>query len=214
MIPWVEAMAQTAPTLQRVEVTGSNIKRVDAEKATSVQVLTREDIEKAGKSSVAELLQSLAVDNQSSVPVSFSNGFAKGGAGISLRGLGASSTLVLINGRRVALYGTADDGQKFFTDLHIIPAEAGDRIELLKDGASAIYGSNAIAGVVNIILRKNYVGTTAKASFGQSRYGDGTDTKVSITHGFGDLAIWQPMNTTFYSTSNLARLALFSIVTG
>ena len=188
VISWPAAMAQTAPALQRVEVTGSNIKRVDAEKATSVQVLTREDIEKAGKSSVAELLQSLAVDNQGSVPISFSNGFAKGGAGISLRGLGASSTLVLINGRRVAPYGTADDGQKVFTDLNIIPAEAVDRIEVLKDGASAIYGSDAIAGVVNIILRKNYVGTTAKASVGQSRYGDGTDTKVSITHGFGDLA--------------------------
>ena len=182
------AMAQTAPTLQRVEVTGSNIKRVDAEKAASIQVLTREDIEKAGKSSVAELLQSLALDNQGSVPVSFSNGFAKGGSGISLRGLGAASTLVLINGRRVAPYGTADDGQKVFTDLNILPAEAVDRIEILKDGASAIYGSDAIAGVVNVILRKSYVGTTAKASYGQSRYGDGSETKVSITHGFGDLA--------------------------
>ena len=188
VISWPAAMAQTAPTLQRVEVTGSNIKRVDAEKATAVQVLTRDDIEKAGKSSVAELLQSLALDNQGSVPVSFSNGFAKGGSGISLRGLGAASTLVLINGRRVAPYGTADDGQKVFTDLNIIPAEAVERIEILKDGASAIYGSDAIAGVVNIILRKSYVGTAAKASYGQSRYGDGTDTKVSITHGFGDLA--------------------------
>ena len=188
VISWPAAMAQTAPTLQRVEVTGSNIKRVDAEKASSIQVLTRDDIEKAGKSSVAELLQSLALDNQGSVPVSFSNGFAKGGSGISLRGLGAASTLVLINGRRVAPYGTADDGQKVFTDLNILPAEAVDRIEVLKDGASAIYGSDAIAGVVNVILRKSYVGTAAKASYGQSRYGDGTDTKVSITHGFGDLA--------------------------
>lgn len=188
VIAWPVAMAQTAPTLQRVEVTGSNIKRVDAEKAASIQVLTRDDIEKAGKSSVAELLQSLALDNQGSVPVSFSNGFAKGGSGISLRGLGAASTLVLINGRRVAPYGKADDGQKVFTDLNILPAEAVDRIEILKDGASAIYGSDAIAGVVNVILRKSYVGTATKASYGQSRYGDGTDTKVSITHGFGDLA--------------------------
>ena len=188
VVSWPAAMAQTASTLQRVEVTGSNIKRVDAEKATAVQVLTRDDIEKAGKSSVAELLQSLALDNQGSVPVSFSNGFAKGGSGISLRGLGAASTLVLINGRRVAPYGTADDGQKVFTDLNIIPAEAVDRIEILKDGASAIYGSDAIAGVVNVILRKSYVGTVAKASYGQSKYNDGGNTKVSVTHGFGDLA--------------------------
>ena len=113
VIPWVEATAQTASALQRVEVTGSNIKRVDAEKATSVQVLTREDIEKAGKSSVAELLQSLAVDNQGSVPISFSNGFARGGAGISLRGLGASSTLVLINGSGSRPMARLTTGKRF-----------------------------------------------------------------------------------------------------
>ena len=183
------ALAQTATTesLQRVEITGSNIRRAQSETASAVQTLTRADIEKAGKSTVAELLQTLAVDNQGSVPTSFGNGFASGASGISLRGLGAASTLVLLNGRRVAPYGLADDGQKSFADLNVIPVEAVERVEILKDGASAIYGSDAIAGVVNIILRKDYQGSAAKVSYGQSKYGDGQDTRLSFTHGFGDI---------------------------
>ena len=179
--------AQTAATLQRVEITGSNIKRVDAETASPVQVVTREEIERSGKASVAELLQSLAVDNAGSVPMTFGNGFAKGASGISLRGLGVASTLVLINGRRIAPFGNADDGQKIFADLNVIPSEAVDRVEILKDGASAIYGSDAIAGVVNVILRKDFKGTIAKATIGSSQKGDGNEARASITHGFGSL---------------------------
>jgi iron complex outermembrane recepter protein len=181
-------LAQSAPALQRVEITGSNIKRVDAETASPVQTVTREEIERSGKVSVADLLQSLAVDNAGSVPMTFGNGFAKGASGISLRGLGAASTLVLINGRRIAPYGAADDGQKVFADLNVIPTEGVERIDILKDGASAIYGSDAIAGVVNIILRKDFKGTVAKASLGRSTYGDGGEGRASVTHGFGDLA--------------------------
>jgi iron complex outermembrane receptor protein len=177
----------TAKPMQRVEVTGSLIRRSQVETASSVQTLSRADIEKSGKSSVAELLQTLAVDNQGSVPASFGSGFAAGASGISLRGLGTSSTLVLLNGRRVAAYGLADDGQKVFADLNIIPMEAVERVEILKDGASATYGSDAIAGVVNIILRKDYVGTTLKATGGTSRYHDGQDSQFAITHGFGSL---------------------------
>lgn len=180
-----QAMAQDAT--QRVEITGSNIRRVQSETASPVQTVTREDIERSGKTSVAELLQTLAVDNQGSVPTTFGSGFASGASGISLRGLGAASTLVLVNGRRIAPYGLADDGQKVFADLNMIPLEAVERVEVLKDGASSIYGSDAIAGVVNVILRKDYVGTALKASIGQSRYGDGTKTTAAITHGFGKL---------------------------
>ncbi|MFT5960629.1 MAG: iron complex outermembrane receptor protein, partial [Burkholderiaceae bacterium] len=182
------ALAQEAAATQRVEVTGSNIRRAQAETASAVQILSRTDIEKSGKASVAELLQSLAVDNQGSVPTTFGNGFAAGASGISLRGLGTASTLVLVNGRRVAPYGLADDGQKVFADLNLIPLEAVERVEILKDGASAIYGSDAIAGVVNVILRKDYKGTTAKISYGQTAsYGDGKDVRATITHGFGDI---------------------------
>jgi iron complex outermembrane receptor protein len=184
------ARAQQPQTqeLQRVEVTGSNIRRTDTETASPVQVVTRDDIEKSGKSTVAEFLQTLAVDNQGSVPMTYGRGFAgSSGSGISLRGLGAQSTLVLVNGRRVAPHGLADDGQKAFVDLNMIPAEAVERVEILKDGASAIYGSDAIAGVVNIILRKSFTGTVLKASYGQSSYGDGGNPRVSVTTGFGDL---------------------------
>lgn len=179
-----QALAQASdPSLGRVEITGSNIRRAQAETAAPVQVITREDIDKSGKTSVAEYLQTLTADNQGSVPMTFGNGFATGASGLSLRGLGAASTLVLINGRRIAPYGLADDGQKVFANLNVIPLEAVERIEVLKDGASAIYGSDAIAGVVNVILRKNFQGTVAKASVGQSRYGDGTEKVASITHG-------------------------------
>lgn len=185
------ALAQTAPQggekIQRVEITGSNIRRAQTETASSVQKLSREDIEKSGKSSVAELLQTLAVDNQGSVPTTFGSGFAAGASGISLRGLGAASTLVLINGRRIAPYGLADDGQKVFADLNIIPVEAVERVEILKDGASSIYGSDAIAGVVNVILRKDFQGSVGKLTYGQTRYSDGQDVRASVTHGFGSL---------------------------
>ena len=183
------AVAQTAPpqTLERVVVTGSNIKRVETETASPIQIITREEVEKSGKSTVAEYLQSLAVDGAGSLPTSFGTGFAAGGSAISLRGLGATSTLVLLNGRRMAPFARADDGQKTFTDLSTIPMEAVDRIEILKDGASSIYGADAIAGVVNIILRTDYVGVAAKASYGTSRYSDGDQTRVSLTVGFGKL---------------------------
>ena len=181
------AHAQQAQKVEKIEVTGSNIKRVDAETAAPIQIIAREEIQNSGKLSVGEYLQTLTVDSQGSVPPSFGNGFAPGSVGISLRGLGASSTLVLLNGRRIAPYGLADDGQKVFTDLSSIPMEAVERIEILKDGASAIYGSDAIAGVVNIIMRKDFTGAVGTVSFGTSGDRDGDQTRAAITFGFGDL---------------------------
>jgi iron complex outermembrane receptor protein len=181
------APALAQQTLEKVEVTGSNIRRVQAESASPVQVITRDDIDRSGKATVGDYLQTLSADNAGSIPSGFGNGFATGAQGVSLRGLGAGSTLVLLNGRRMAPYGLADDGQKVFTDLSTIPMEAVERIEVLKDGASSIYGSDAIAGVVNIILRKDFTGVVAKASYGTSRYHDGTQKKVTLTAGAGDL---------------------------
>jgi iron complex outermembrane receptor protein len=184
-----QALAQEAAPkpIQRVEITGSNIRRSEAETASSVITVNRADIERSGKGSVAELLQTLAVDNQGSVPASFGGGFAAGASGISLRGLGAASTLVLLNGRRMAPYGLADDGQKQFSDLNIIPTDAVERIEVLKDGASAIYGSDAIAGVVNVILRRDYQGNTVRASRAFTGDWDGKQTNVAFTKGVGSL---------------------------
>jgi iron complex outermembrane receptor protein len=183
------ALAQeVAPKpVPRVEITGSNIRRSEAETASSVITVNRADIERSGKATVAELLQTLAVDNQGSVPTTFGNGFAAGASGISLRGLGAASTLVLLNGRRMAPYGLADDGQKQFTDLNVIPTDAVERVEVLKDGASAIYGSDAIAGVVNIILRRDFQGNTVRFSRGASDDWDGKRMNVAFTKGVGSL---------------------------
>jgi iron complex outermembrane receptor protein len=187
----VAAYAQDAAqptTLDRVEVTGSNISRGDMETASPVQVVTRAEIDRTGKASIAEYLQTLTTDGAGTIPKTFGTGFAGGGSGISLRGLGAGSTLVLLNGRRTAPYGLADDGQKVFTDLSTIPMDAVERVEVLKDGASAIYGSDAIAGVVNIILRKEFTGVTVRSSYGVSGEGDGQQAKASATFGFGNLS--------------------------
>jgi iron complex outermembrane receptor protein len=182
------AQQQSSTTLQRVEVTGSNIKRTDTETASPVQVITRQEIENSGKANVAEYLQTLTADAQGSVPFTYGRGFAgASAAGISLRGLGANATLVLINGRRAATAVLADDAQRTFVDLNTIPLEAVERVEVLKDGASSIYGSDAVAGVVNIILRKNFQGGQIKAQYGTSYKNDGNEPKVSAMYGRGDL---------------------------
>lgn len=184
---WAQNAEPAKTQLDRVEITGSNIKRVDAETAASVTIIKREDIEKSGKQTLSEVIRALPVDNNGSVGTSFSGGFAAGGSGVSMRGLGVSSTLVLVNGRRMAPYGLGDDGQRSFVDLSSIPLDAVERVEVLKDGASAIYGSDAIAGVVNIILRRDFTGVATSVSTGMSRYKDGNTTRASVTAGTGNL---------------------------
>jgi iron complex outermembrane recepter protein len=174
-------------TLERVTVTGTNIKRTDTETASPVQVITRQDIERTGKQSIQEILRDVTANGQGSIPTSFTNGFASGSAAISLRGLGVNSTLVLLNGRRMTTYGLADDGTRNFVDLNSLPLEAVDRIEVLKDGASAIYGADAVGGVVNVILRKNYNGASIGGSLGISGHHDGGMGRAFGTYGFGNL---------------------------
>jgi len=184
------AAQQTQPPqqeqkLERVTITGSNIRRTDTETVAPVEIITREDIEKSGKATVAEVLRSIPANAGNSYSETFSNSFAPGAAGVSLRGLGQKATLVLLNGRRTAGYGFAQNLQDTFVDLNSLPASAIERIEILKDGASAIYGSDAIAGVVNVILRKDYRGIEVAGSVG---YFEGkSDYRASVTAGFGDL---------------------------
>src|SRR5687768_7348087 len=155
------AMAQQSAPREKIEVTGSNIKRVDQEGPAPVQVITREQIERSGSSTVAEVLRNLPANNAGSYDDTFTGSFARGSAGVSLRGLGQKTTLTLVNGRRMAVFAFAQNLQDSFVDLNSIPIAAIERIEVLKDGASAIYGSDAIAGVVNVILRKDYTGLEA-----------------------------------------------------
>ena len=179
------AYAQTPQKVEKVEITGSNIKRTDVETVAPIDIITREQIERSGQPTIAEVLRNVPANTGNSYSESFSNSFAPGASGIALRGLGQKATLVLINGRRTAGYGFAQNLQDTFVDLNSIPSSAVERIEILKDGASAIYGSDALAGVVNVILRKDYKGLEFSAGGGVAA-GNG-DYRFSATGGFGDL---------------------------
>lgn len=182
--------AHAQQQLERVEVTGSNIKRVDAETPQPLIILNREDIERSGKTTLNELLQNLPVVSNGTFSESTNagNSFAPGTAAVSLRGLGVNTVLVLLNGRRVAGYGFAQNINEAFVDLNSIPITAIERIDILKDGASAIYGSDAIAGVINVILRKDFRGVEVTGSGGTTREGGGTEYRASLAAGFGNLA--------------------------
>ena len=181
------AQTQEGATPQRVVVTGSLISRTDTETPTPVQVLTAQDIQRSGKSSVAELLNDLAANGQGTLGSGFSGAFANGASGVSLRGLTVGATLVLVDGHRLAPYPLSDDSQRSFVDVSSIPFDAIDSIEVLKSGASSLYGSDAIAGVVNIKLKKNLTGTRLAAETGKTQHGGGKTNRASISTGFGDL---------------------------
>ena len=188
--PAVSAQQSTdgAQTLQRIEVTGSSIRRVDGESSSPVQVITADDLKKTGYSSIAQVLQNLTSNGQGTLSQSFTGAFAAGASAISLRGLTTGATLVLIDGHRIAPYALSDDARTAIVDISNIPFDAIERVEVLKDGASAIYGSDAMAGVVNIILKKSFQGTSVAAETGRTTAGGGATTHASLTHGFGDLA--------------------------
>jgi iron complex outermembrane receptor protein len=177
--------AEQAP--QRVVVTGSLISRTDVETAAPVQVITAQDIQRSGKTSVAELLSDLAANGAGTLGTGFSGAFANGAAGVSLRGLTVGSTLVLIDGHRMSPYAIGDDSQRSFVDVSNIPFDSIDSIEVLKSGASSLYGSDAIAGVVNIKLKKNLTGFRASAESGDTQHGGGKTNRASMSVGKGDL---------------------------
>ncbi len=171
----------------KVNVTGSNIKRIDSETAAPIETITREDIQASGLQTISDVVRQITANNNGSISSSFTNGFSASGSGVSLRGLGPNNTLVLLNGRRLANFGLADDGHASYVDLQQIPFDAVERIEVLKDGASAIYGSDAVAGVVNIILRQQFTGLTATGTAGTTANGKGNQYKGAVTFGAGDL---------------------------
>lgn len=179
------AFAQTtstpsATTLDRIEVTGTRIRQVDTETAQPVLIISREDIDKQGFTSVADILQNISAIG--TPPLSraspLSSGENAGGTFISLRNLGGQRTLVLVNGKRL---GISTSG---FADISLIPTAAVERIEVLKDGASSIYGSDAVGGVINVITRSNFEGASASAYYGQYGQGDGAITKGDFVMGF------------------------------
>jgi len=176
-------------TIERVEITGSSIKRVDAETALPVQVVTRQEIEATGAANVEQFLQGLGValqGNNNSVAATGSGATTGGVSSVSLRGLGSQRTLVLIDGKRVSAGGTLTDSTS--VDINHIPVAAIERVEVLKDGASAIYGSDAIGGVINFILRKAYKGAEATPYANLTQHPGGPGWGASGLLGWGNMA--------------------------
>ena len=176
------AYAQTVTTdapMARVEVTGSRIRQVDLETAQPVQVMTQEQIQKSGLITVGDILNQLS----SAGTPDFDRGGAltsnreNGGQYISLRNLGANRLLILVDGKR---WTQSVNG---YTDMSTVPSAMIERIEVLKDGASSIYGSDAIAGVVNIILKKTMEGAQLSVYTGQNDKGDGRNKDFSLSYG-------------------------------
>jgi iron complex outermembrane receptor protein len=173
--------------LERVEITGSAVRRIQAETSLPVQIIKREDIERSGATSVTDLIQQLpSMQNFTNEGTSVGGGGA-GFAGASIHNLGETRTLVLFNGRRLAPFaGQTLTGALAGIDLNTIPLASIERVEILTDGASALYGADAVGGVINFITRRNYQegNITVGAS---SPKGGAQEGRVSISKGFGDL---------------------------
>lgn len=183
------AQQQSAQKLDRVEITGSAIKRVEEETAQPVEVYTKKDIERTGATNLNEFIRNIpSIDIFDQGELASNSPAGSGTANIRMRGLSASNLLVLLNGRRLpvnALYDSSGAGAA--VDINTIPISAIDRIEILKDGGSAIYGADAVAGVFNIITKRDYQGIEARAGFGESAYRDGKEYSAGVAFGFGDL---------------------------
>ncbi|WP_058049690.1 TonB-dependent receptor [Janthinobacterium sp. Ant5-2-1] len=175
-----QSMADEA--IQKVEITGSSIKRIAVEGALPVQRLSQEAIAKSGATSVADLIQALPAMQGFTIGAVAAGSDSGGNTSASLHGIGESYTLVLLNGRRIAPQGSGTT-----VNLNAIPMSAVERVEILTDGASALYGSDAIAGVLNFILKKNQQGATLEATYGAPEDKGGNAWNTSVTYGFGDL---------------------------
>jgi iron complex outermembrane receptor protein len=176
--------------MQRVVVTGSNLKRTAAEGTSPIAVMNAQDIKNTGATTVSELMKFVpSMGTDSNQDFASGTGFAKGAATASLRGLGSSSTLVLLNGRRItpAPYADPNDGNSVLYDLNSIPISAIERVEVLQDGASAVYGSDAIAGVINFILKQNYEGAEIGARYGANDDNNFRRKGVNAIFGKGNL---------------------------
>ncbi len=178
--------AEPVTQLENVQVTGSRIPRAQIEGPAPITVVTAEQIQAAGLTSVPDVLRSLS-QNSGSVQGQQNTTSAQstpGAQAVDLRGLGPNHTLVLINGRRIADFPLPLNGRSNFTDIGNIPLGMIDRIEVLTGSASAVYGSDAMAGVINFILKKSADGTTLDYRFGDTQHGGGSSQYLTLTSGF------------------------------
>ena len=175
--------AQQTP---EVIITGSMLPQTKDELQSSTINLSAEQIRATGLTTAADVIRSLPIDNSGSLPTAFVGG-AVGGSGVALRGLTVNSTLVLVDGRRAAPYALSDDGQRSFVDLNTVPLESVERIEVFKDGASSLYGADAIAGVVNVILKRQFSGAEINVEVGRGQHPGGSTRRLTGSFGMGDL---------------------------
>lgn len=174
--------------LERIEVTGSNIKRTDTETASPLQIVTAKDIENMGARTLLQVLDNLPAARPAQVDSKSLFTGSDGASQANLRGLGAQGTLVLLNGRRLSYYGAPAGFQTQFVNIDSIPAAAIERMEVLTDGASAVYGSDAVAGVINVITKRAYQGLEVSGTYDIApRFDSYGERQASVTGGFGDL---------------------------
>jgi iron complex outermembrane receptor protein len=188
-VAWPVCQASDAPKrLEPIEIVGSHLKRVEDEGPVPVTVIRRDEIAASGAERVGDLLFAHPLAGSGGFD-DRSTGFGPsfGSAGLSLRGLGAPATLVLLNGRRLASYGVVLENDSSYVDLNSIPLAAVERIEILRDGASAIYGADAIGGVVNIVLRSDFRGAEGSVRLGGATQGDSWRRGARLGFGAGDL---------------------------
>jgi iron complex outermembrane recepter protein len=198
------AWAQAAPEPEEVVVTGSRIARgSDFESPSPVLTVDRESIERSGYNNLQQLMEKLPANGAGAFSTRGNNqdSTANGAASISLRGLGADATLVLVNGRRVAISAFAENVTTNFVDINSIPVAAIERVEVLKDGSSAVYGSDAVAGVINIILRKDFEGLETGFSYGSAD--DYDETNVSAIWGMSGEDSNVTMILDYFTNTNL-----------
>ena len=186
------AQQADAGVMPRVEITGSSIKRVASEGALPIQVMTAEDLARGGITSTEQLMATLSANGTGADNMSSQQGFVgnvqnahnNGAANASLRGLGAGSTLILLNGRRVSMHGLSG----MAVDLNSIPLAAVARVEILTDGASAIYGTDAIGGVINFILKRDFTGLEGSVNTDIPQEKGGKIHRASLAYGSGSLS--------------------------
>lgn len=173
--------------LEEVLITGSYIKSTSTEQASPVEVVSSEYIANSGAFTVGELTAKLSVNSGSENQAdSFTSGETQGTSNVNLRGLGLSSTLVLINGRRQTIAASRANDGSVFVDTSTVPIAALERVEILKEGAASAYGSDAVAGVVNYILKKNFEGFELNAGYQTTAEDSQDTTEASFLAGFGN----------------------------
>ena len=185
--PFAFAQDEQDVVIEEVLITGSYLKSSPKDGASPIVVVDRDNIDQMGAMSISDITRNISANSGSeNVPDSFTSGATQGTSNVNLRGLGLGSTLILVNGRRNTLAAaTANDGASF-VDTSMIPAIAVERVEVLKEGAASVYGSDAVAGVVNYITRENFVGTEIGTQYQSTTSDSQEDTQLSFLHGWAN----------------------------